>query len=181
MGCCFCCRFNEEYSKPIEASYDAATNNNLADGNRSGQTVDAAGKSSSVQNVLPITAPLISMDELQEITDNFGQNALIGEGSYGRVYYGILGNGQAAAIKKLDFSNQQESDNEFLAQVSRVSRLKHENVVELIGYHVDGNVRVLAYEFATMGSLHDILHGRKGVQNSQPGPVLDWMQRVKIA
>lgn len=40
-----------------------------------------------------------------------------------------------------------------------VSRLKHENVVELLGYYVDGNQRVLAYEFATMGSLHDILHG----------------------
>lgn len=40
-----------------------------------------------------------------------------------------------------------------------VSRLKHENLVQLLGYCVDGNLRVLAYEFATMGSLHDILHG----------------------
>ena len=40
-----------------------------------------------------------------------------------------------------------------------VSRLKHENVVELLGYHIDGNVRVLAFEYAKMGSLHDILHG----------------------
>lgn len=40
-----------------------------------------------------------------------------------------------------------------------VSRLKHEHVVELLGYCVDGNIRVLTYEFATMGSLHDILHG----------------------
>ncbi len=46
-----------------------------------------------------------------------------------------------------------------LMQVSLVSRLKHENVVELIGYCLDGSLRVLAYEFATMGSLHDILHG----------------------
>lgn len=44
-------------------------------------------------------------------------------------------------------------------QVSAVSRLKHDNVVELLGYCVEGNLRVLAYEFATMGSLHDILHG----------------------
>lgn len=44
-------------------------------------------------------------------------------------------------------------------QVSMVSRLKHEHVVELLGYCVDGNLRVLAYEFATMGSLHDMLHG----------------------
>lgn len=40
-----------------------------------------------------------------------------------------------------------------------MSRLKHENVVELIGYCLDGQLRVLAYEYATMGSLHDILHG----------------------
>lgn len=44
-------------------------------------------------------------------------------------------------------------------QVSMVSRLKHDNVVELLGYCVDGNTRILAYEFATMGSLHDMLHG----------------------
>ena len=44
-------------------------------------------------------------------------------------------------------------------QVSLVSRLKHDNVVELIGYCLDGPQRVLAYEYATMGSLHDILHG----------------------
>ncbi|VAH14002.1 unnamed protein product [Triticum turgidum subsp. durum] len=62
-----------------------------------------------------------------------------------------------------------------------VSRLKHENVVELLGYCLDGNTRVLAYEFATMGSLHDMLHGRKGVKGAQPGPVLSWIQRVKIA
>lgn len=40
-----------------------------------------------------------------------------------------------------------------------VSRLKNENVVELLGYCLDGGLRVLAYEFASNGSLHDILHG----------------------
>lgn len=42
-----------------------------------------------------------------------------------------------------------------------VSRLKHENVVELIGYCVEGPVRVLAYEHASTGSLHDLLHGKQ--------------------
>ncbi|MBA0797444.1 hypothetical protein Gohar_008147, partial [Gossypium harknessii] len=104
-----------------------------------------------------------------------------GEGSYGRVYYASLNNGKAVAVKKLDVSTESESNVEFLTQVSMVSRLKHDNFVELQGYCVEGNLRVLAYEFATMGSLHDILHGRKGVQGAQPGPVLDWMQRVRIA
>lgn len=41
-----------------------------------------------------------------------------------------------------------------------VSRLKHENVVKLVGYCVDGPLRVLAFEYAPNGSLHDILHGK---------------------
>ena len=44
-------------------------------------------------------------------------------------------------------------------QISMVSRLKHENVVQLLGYCVDGPIRVLAYEYAPNGSLHDLLHG----------------------
>lgn len=129
--------------------------------------------------VQPIAVPSLSLDEIREVTRNYSNESLIGEGSYARVYYGALRNGRKAAIKKLDASKQ--PDQEFLAQVSMVSRLKHENVVELLGYYVDGNQRVLAYEFATMGSLHDILHGRKGVKGAQPGPLLTWIQRVKIA
>ncbi|KAJ6795248.1 pto-interacting protein 1-like isoform X2 [Iris pallida] len=127
----------------------------------------------------PIEIPAISVDDLREVTENFGASTLIGEGSYGRVYSAVLKNGRAAAIKKLDGNRQPEE--ELLAQVSMVSRLKHENVVELVGYCVEGNLRALAYEFATMGSLHDILHGRKGVEGAKPGPILSWLQRVKIA
>ena len=67
--------------------------------------------------VQPIAVPEIPIDELREITENYGSNALIGEGSYGRVYYGVLKNGLSAAIKKLDASKQ--PDDEFLAQVEQ--------------------------------------------------------------
>ncbi|KAK7265901.1 hypothetical protein RJT34_33526 [Clitoria ternatea] len=83
--------------------------------------------------------------------------------------HGVLKSGQAAAIKELDASKQ--ADEEFLAQVSMFSRLKHDNFVQLLGYCVDGSSQVLAYEFASNGSVHDILHGRKGVKGAQPGPV----------
>ncbi|KAH9684129.1 protein kinase domain-containing protein [Citrus sinensis] len=136
----------------------------------------APAKEMKTVTVQPIAVPVISVDELKEKTDNFGTNSLIGEGSYGRVYFGVLRSGRAAAIKKLDSSKQ--PDQEFLAQVSMVSRLKNENVVELVGYYVDGPLRVLAYEHASKGSLHDILHGVKG---AKPGPILSWAQRVKIA
>ncbi|KAG6741397.1 hypothetical protein POTOM_054631 [Populus tomentosa] len=146
-----------------------------------GSKVAAPVKAELQKEAPPIEVPALSLEELKEKTDNFGSKALIGEGSYGRVYYASLENGKAVAVKKLDVASEPETNFEFLTQVSMVSRLKNENVVELLGYCVEGNLRVLAYEFATMGSLHDILHGRKGVQGAQPGPVLDWIQRVKIA
>lgn len=97
-----------------------------------------------------------------------------------------------------------------IMQLSVVSRLKSDHFVELLGYCLEENNRILIYQYASLGSLHDILHGRsnntnkqvlywwnifstlikhyefgvvgrKGVQGAEPGPVLNWSQRVKIA
>ncbi|XP_074307323.1 PTI1-like tyrosine-protein kinase 3 isoform X2 [Silene latifolia] len=176
-----CCTCNVEESYPSNEEPFQSPRNNIE--RTSKNTKVAAPVKEEVQKTAPtIEVPALSLDELKEKTDNFGSKALIGEGSYGRVYYATMESGKAVAVKKLDVSQEPaESNVEFLTQVSKVSTLKHENFVELQGYCVEGNMRVLAYEFATMGSLHDILHGRKGVQGAQPGPVLDWMQRVRIA
>ncbi|KAJ4868380.1 Protein kinase superfamily protein [Raphanus sativus] len=127
-----------------------------------------------VVHMEPISVPAIPADELSDVTDNYGSKALIGEGSYGRVFHGVT-----SAINKLDSSKQ--PDQEFLSQISMVSRLRHENGIALVGYIVDGPFRVLAYEYAPNGSLHDVLHGRKGVKGALRGPVMTWQQRVKIA
>ncbi|KAF4370248.1 hypothetical protein F8388_007389 [Cannabis sativa] len=206
MSCFSCCE-DDDMHKPAESggAYPTRSSAGNDGGYHASETVP---KGSQAVKVQPIEVPALLADELKEITDNFGTNSLIGEGSYGRVYYGTLKSGEAAAIKKLDASKQ--PDEEFLAQVSMVSRLKHDNFVQLLGYCIDGNSRILAYEFASNGSLHDILHvsltfnestnlkliaiwsngnsgfskfqkGRKGVKGAQPGPVLTWAQRVKIA
>ncbi|KAM7485597.1 hypothetical protein LguiA_001606 [Lonicera macranthoides] len=140
---------------------------------------EAAPNDRQAINIEPIAVPSVQLDELREITDNFGTKSLIYEGPYRRLYNGILKSGRASCIKKLVLNER--SDQEFLTQVSMASKLKHENVVELLGYCVDGDLRVLAYEYASKGSLHDVLHGRKGIKGAQPGPVLSWSQRVKIA
>nr|KJB22427.1 hypothetical protein B456_004G047300 [Gossypium raimondii]KJB22428.1 hypothetical protein B456_004G047300 [Gossypium raimondii] len=177
MSCFGCCEEDNIHNATDNGGQYMVKN---SAGNFGGyHTSETASKSAQTVKVQPIEVPAILADELKEITDNYGNDALVGEGSYGRVYYGVLKSGEAAAIKKLDASKQ--PDDEFLAQVSMVSRLKHENFVQLLGYCVDGNSRILAYEFASNGSLHDILHGRKGVKGAQPGPVLTWAQRVKIA
>ncbi|KAF1880882.1 hypothetical protein Lal_00011942, partial [Lupinus albus] len=162
-----CCTCQVEESYPSNENEHLKSPGNYGDGYHKGSKTSAPIKPETQKAPPPIEVPALSLDELKEKTDNFGSKALIGEGSYGRVYYATLNNGKVVAVKKLD--------------VSVVSRLKNDNFVELQGYCVEGNLRVLAYEFATMGSLHDILHGRKGVQGAQPGPTLDWIQRVRIA
>ncbi|KAK9141334.1 hypothetical protein Scep_011015 [Stephania cephalantha] len=175
--CCTC--HVEEAYKPNEDE-PLKSPRNYAEGNHKSSKYPNADI--EVQKEQPtIEVPAFALDDLKEKTDNFGSKSLIGEGSYGRVYHASLDDEKAMAVKKLDVSSEPDSDFEFLTQVSKVSKLKHENLVELLGYCAEGNLRILAYEFATMGSLHDVLHGRKGVQGAQPGPPLEWMQRVRIA
>ncbi|KAG7961697.1 hypothetical protein I3843_09G028800 [Carya illinoinensis] len=179
----FCCGDKEEENLgPPANQYTAPPRGGNAYASERGEPRGSnMVKSGAPQKVLPIEIPAMSLDELNRLTGNFGTKALIGEGSYGRVFCAKLSNGQSAAIKKLDTSSSQEPDTDFAAQLSTVSRLKHEYFVELIGYCLEANNRILVYQFATKGSLHDILHGRKGVEGSAPGPVLNWNQRVKIA
>jgi len=66
---------------------------------------------------LPIEVPSLSLEDLKLKTDNFGSKALIGEGSYGRVYYATLENGKTVALKKLDSSQETETKAAFLTQV----------------------------------------------------------------
>ncbi|KAI4344713.1 hypothetical protein L6164_011907 [Bauhinia variegata] len=176
MGCFGFCKESDVYtstdkgpSRPVYPSENSGYNGN-----------QAAQIRARTINFQPIVIPSISVDELKALADNFGSKSFIGEGAYGKVYFAEMKDGRAVAIKKLDSSTQQP-EREFLAQVSIVSRLKDEHVVELVGYCVDGPLRALAYEYAPKGSLHDILHGRKGVKRANPGPVLSWAQRVKIA
>ncbi|KAK1390314.1 Pto-interacting protein 1 [Heracleum sosnowskyi] len=165
MSCFGCC---SEDSMQKTADNGPYMTHHAAGNNGAYRARETVPKDTQTIDVQPISVSALQVDELKDITDNFGTKALIGEGSYGRVYHGVLKTGQAAAIKKLDSSKQ--PDQEFLAQVSMVSRLEHDNVVELLGYCVDGGLRVLAYEYASNGSLHDILHGRKGVKGAQPAP-----------
>lgn len=110
---CFGCCGEDDFRKASESG-PYMTNNSA--NNAGGYYVkEAPPRETKAINIQPIAVPAIPVDELKEKTDNFGSSSLIGEGSYGRVYFGVLKSGQAAAVKKLDSSKQ--PDQEFLAQV----------------------------------------------------------------
>ncbi|KAJ0735021.1 putative protein kinase RLK-Pelle-RLCK-VIII family [Helianthus annuus] len=121
----------------------------------------------------PIGVPALQLNELRKITANFGVKSIIGEGTFGTVYVGHLSSGQAAAIKR--FKENGQTGGNFLAQVSKASRLKHDNVIQMLGFYMDYEWRILAYEYAPKGSLQDILHARGR------HVILTWSERVKIA
>ncbi|KAL8464700.1 hypothetical protein ACS0TY_034271 [Phlomoides rotata] len=140
---------------------------------------EEALKDEHTVNMLSVAVPAIPIHDLNDITNSFSSQCLIHHGVGRRVYHGVLKGGHVAAIKMIIDSCQTDAD--FLEQVSIVSNFKHENVVQLLGYCVDGGKHFSAYEFAPNGSLHDILHGQQGVNGSKPVPALSWGERVKIA
>ena len=85
-------------------------------GNRGEPRNTNAPRSGGPAKVLPIEIPAVALDELNRMTSNFGNKALIGEGSYGRVFQGKY-NGDDVAIKKLDASSSEEPDSDFTSQV----------------------------------------------------------------
>ncbi|CAA7023953.1 unnamed protein product [Microthlaspi erraticum] len=114
--------------------------------------------------------------ELATATNSFRQEFLIGEGGYGRVFKGkIEKTGQVVAVKQLD-RNGLQGNKEFLLEIFALSSLNHPNLANLIGYCLDGDQRLLVYEFMPLGSLQD--HLLDGVLGQQ---TLDWNTRIRIA
>ncbi|KAL6996172.1 Protein STRUBBELIG-REPTOR FAMILY 6, variant 2 [Sarracenia purpurea var. burkii] len=128
-------------------------------------------------HIAPLNAISYSIADLQMATDSFGIETLVGEGSIGRVYRAQFDDGKVLAVKKINSSalpNHLSED--FMDIVSNISRLRHPNITELVGYCSEHGQHLLAYEFYKNGCLHDFLH--LSDEYSKP---LTWNSRVKIA
>ncbi|KAG4144518.1 hypothetical protein ERO13_D05G042200v2 [Gossypium hirsutum] len=98
--CCSC---------QVKENYQSRENEHLkcnSDGHQKNSKVVSPIKPEERKSSSLIEVPALSLEELKENTDNFGSNALIGEGSYGRVYYANLNDGKTVAVKKLDVSTE---------------------------------------------------------------------------
>ncbi|KAJ3703241.1 hypothetical protein LUZ61_006946 [Rhynchospora tenuis] len=132
------------------------------------------GSSPQGPDIVPnVAGKAFTFQELAVVTDNFRD--ILGEGGFGKVYKGITDTGQVVAVKQLSFDARQGT-NEFLAEVTMLSNLYHENLVKLVGYCAEGDQRIIVYEYMPQGSLEDHLFDLK--EGQQP---LDWFTRMRIA
>ncbi|KEH18237.1 LRR receptor-like kinase plant [Medicago truncatula] len=112
-----------------------------------------------------------SYNEILNITDNF--KTIIGEGGFGKVYIGILQDRTQLAVKMLSTSSKQ-GYKEFQSEVQLLMIVHHRNLVSLIGYCDEGEIKALIYEYMANGNLQQYLL----VENSN---ILNWTKRLKIA
>ncbi|GLT27485.1 hypothetical protein SLA2020_024790 [Shorea laevis] len=110
---------------------------------------------------------------IRAATSNFSETNKLGEGGFGAVYKGRLANGQEIAVKRLSMDSGQ-GDLEFKNEVQLLAKLEHINLVRLNGFCLEGNERLLVYEFVPNLSLDNFLF------DSMKCTELDWDKRYKI-
>uniref|UniRef100_A0A8C9XI72 Interleukin-1 receptor-associated kinase 4 n=1 Tax=Sander lucioperca TaxID=283035 RepID=A0A8C9XI72_SANLU len=122
-------------------------------------------------------------NELMEITGNFDDRPIsdggnrLGEGGFGTVYKGLL-NDKPVAVKKLNPMDDISLDElrvQFNQEIQTLKVLKHENLVDMVGFSCDGQHPCLVYALMANGSLLDRLACLEG------SPPLSWQQRCLIA
>ncbi|XVF01679.1 hypothetical protein REPUB_Repub04eG0109100 [Reevesia pubescens] len=122
--------------------------------------------------------------ELKKATNNFDESMKLGEGGFGIVYKGVLlhlhdkdhnnhNNSNQVAVKKFSRDSIKSKD-DFLAELAIIHRLRHKNLVRLVGWCYEKGKVLLVYDFMPNGSLDGHLYG-----TSNQG-ILNWGHRYKI-
>jgi serine/threonine protein kinase len=104
-------------------------------------------------------------DAVSKACRNFSQSCLLGKGSYGAVYKGILKDGTEVAVKALN----NPKDSGFKEEVMVLSKFRHPNLVILMGFSRNGRDRYLIYELLPGGDLCSRL---------QRDMNFDWRKRI---
>ncbi|XP_062228870.1 L-type lectin-domain containing receptor kinase IX.1-like [Phragmites australis] len=113
-----------------------------------------------------------SYGELSQATHGFSDDEKLGEGGFGSVYRGFLQDqGLHVAIKRVSKTSRQ-GRREYISEVMIISRLRHRNLVQLVGWCHEADELLLVYELMTNGSLDTHLYSQENI--------LTWPIRYKI-
>ncbi|CDY34651.1 BnaC08g42100D [Brassica napus] len=132
-----------------------------------------SGNESASNQVKLKDLPLFEFEVLATSTDNFSLRNKLGQGGFGPVYKGVLSEGKEIAVKRLSRASGQGLE-ELLNEVVVISKLQHRNLVKLLGCCIEGEERLLVYEYMSKKSLDAYLFDPLK-QN-----ILDWKTRFNI-
>lgn len=127
----------------------------------------------------PIKIKEFQYSDLEDATNGFSDQKLLGKGSHGLVYKGVLRSGRLVAVKKATAVNRPPSSssygNEVENEIEILSQLRSPCLVNLVGFTAaPASDRLLVVEFMSNGTLYDVVHSK-----SRPPP--SWSRRFRFA
>ena len=134
-----------------------------------GCTLKKVSKQGNLRLTEGATLQSFTYQELKKVTNGFTE--VLGKGGFGTVYKGAMSNGQRlVAVKKLNVST---GEKEFRTEMKALAGTHHRNLVQLLGYCLEGPNRFLVYEYISNGSLANLLF--------TPAKWPRWDERMGIA
>ncbi|XP_009364729.2 cysteine-rich receptor-like protein kinase 10 [Pyrus x bretschneideri] len=133
----------------------------------------AADEPSGENDITTVESLQFDFATIQAATSNFSDDHRLGKGGFGQVYKGTLSNGQEVAVKRLSRNSCQGTE-EFKNEMVLVAKLQHRNLVRLLGFCLEGEEKILVYEYVLNKSLDCFLF------DPEKQGQLDWSRRYQI-
>ncbi|KAF9672237.1 hypothetical protein SADUNF_Sadunf11G0020000 [Salix dunnii] len=117
--------------------------------------------------------PMFNFNCVASATNNFSEENKLGQGGFGLVYKGNLPGGEEIAVKRLSKISGQGLQ-EFKNEIILIAKLQHRNLVRLLGCSIQGDEKMLIYEYMPNKSLDYFLF------DPEKQGLLGWNKRFEI-
>ncbi|KAK2635525.1 hypothetical protein Ddye_030317 [Dipteronia dyeriana] len=173
--CVYFCTRKRKHSDTMIIKPHQAENSNAIKVKVAGPS--ANGGESEMQ-VAESGSMVIPIQVLRNTTDNFSEEKILGRGGFGTVYKGELQDGTKIAVKRMEVGVVSDKGlAEFKSEIAVLSMVRHRHLVALLGYCLEGNERLVVYEYMPQGTLGRHLFNWKEEQLKP----LEWSTRLIIA
>jgi serine/threonine protein kinase len=128
-----------------------------------------------IDSVRKGTIPVYEYQLLESATNKFSDSNVLSRGGRGCLYRACLDEKSSVTVKKLDGGGETDIEKQFETEVDWLAKIRHQNIVSLLGFCVYRQTSCIVYELMQNGSLESQLHG------PSQGSGLTWQLRMKIA
>ncbi|KAH0920494.1 hypothetical protein HID58_028154 [Brassica napus] len=128
-----------------------------------------------IDSVTKGTIPVYEYQLLESATNKFSESNVLSRGGRGCLYRACLDEKSSVTVKKIDGGGDTDIEKQFENEVDWLAKIKHQNIISILGFSVYRQTRCIVYEMMQNGSLESQLHG------PSQGSGLTWQLRMKIA